>query len=156
LEAKPQSIGWKELNAGICKVMQDCCGAYRSEGTLEIGLDLLRGLRESEAARIHAANPHELARAAECRSLLTVGEAVIQASLARRVSSAMLNFHRLDQPELDPSAWQKLIPIQKMDPEVLAGELPLDYHLRPPYAGTYEDNYRQHCALPTDNGEARQ
>ena len=91
-----------------------------------------------------AASPHELARAAECHSLLTVGEAVIQASLARRVSSAMLNFHRLDQPELDPSAWQKLILIQKMDPEVLAGELPLDYHLRPPYAGTFEDNYRQH------------
>jgi len=28
---------------------------------------------------------------------------------------------------------------------VSVGELPLDYHLRPPYAATYEENYRLHC-----------
>ena len=155
LEVKSRSMGWKELNAGICKAMQDYCGECRNEFTLKIGLELLRSLRESEATRIHASNPHELARAAECRSILTVGEMVVQASLARCASSAMLNFHRLDHPELDPPEWHKLIPIHKTGDEAAVGELPLDYHLQPPYTGSYEENYQKHCALPTGRGEER-
>jgi len=148
LEGKARSLGWKELNAGICKLMQDYCGAYRTAATLEIGLDLLRGLRESEATRVLAANPHELARAAECRSLLGLGEAVIQASLARQASSRWLNFQRLDFPSSDPQAWNKLIPLQKSRDGYTAGELALDYHLQPPYANEYEENYRRHSAHP--------
>ena len=145
LKQRGRSIGWKELNAGICRIMQDHCGQYKSEETLQVGLGLLQELKESEATTVYAANPHELARAVECQSIITVGEAVIHASLARKASSALLNFVRLDHPSVDPLEWQKLLPIKLVDGKVTVGELPLDYHLRPPYAPTYEENYKLHC-----------
>ena len=153
LQKKPQAIGWKELNAGICRVMQDYCGQYRSDGALRLGLELLAQLRESEAARGYAANPHELGRILECQTILTVGEMVMHASLARRASSAHLDFARLDFPAVDPPAWRKLLPLHREGGEVTTRELPLDYHLRAPYASTYEENYRAHCGLD-DQGTA--
>ena len=102
-----RGMGWKELNAGICRIMQDYCGGYQSEETLQEGLRLLREVREAEAASVSAANPHELAHAVECLSLITAGEAVIHASLAREASSAHLNFTRLDHPAVDPVEWRK-------------------------------------------------
>jgi succinate dehydrogenase/fumarate reductase flavoprotein subunit len=142
-----RSMGWKELNAGICKVMQDYCGQYKSAETLQLGLWMLGELRQSEAAAVSAANPHELARAVECLSLITTGEAVMQACLARKASSALLNFFRIDYPAVDPPAWRTLLPVKQVEGAVTVSDLPLDYHLRPPYAPTYEENYRLHSDL---------
>lgn len=147
LQSSPRSIGWKELNAGICRVMQDTCGQYKTEEALHLGLYLLQGIRESEAGKVYASNPHELARAVECLSIITAGEAVIHASLARKASSALLNFMRLDYPAIDPPEWNKLVTLKQVEGQVTPGELPTDYHLRPPFAPTYEENYQQHCAL---------
>jgi len=152
LAQQGRSIGWKELNAGICRIMQDYCGQYKSKETLQVGLRLLKELAESDATTVHAANPHELARAVECLLLITVGEAVIHASLAREASSKLLNFVRLDHPAVDPPQWQKLLLVERVDGNVVVDESPLDYHLRPPYAPTYEENYQRYCDL--DTGEA--
>ena len=127
--------------------MQDYCGQYKTEETLRVGLRLLQELRESEASTANAANPHELARIAECQSIISTGEAVIHASLARKASSELLNFTRLDYPAVDPPDWQKLLAIKLTDGKVTVGELPFDYHLQPPYAPTYEENYNLHCDL---------
>jgi succinate dehydrogenase/fumarate reductase flavoprotein subunit len=151
LTERKRSLGWKELNAGICRVTQDHCGESKSEETLRQGLHLLQGIRESEAAAAFAANPHELARLAECQSIITVGEAVIHASLARRASSALLSFTRVDYPEVDPPEWAKLVTVRQEEGRAVAGELPLDYHLRPPYAPTYEENYRLHAGLVAED-----
>jgi succinate dehydrogenase/fumarate reductase flavoprotein subunit len=79
--------------------------------------------------------------------IITVGEMVVQASLARKASSATLNFHRLDYPVQDPPEWQRLLPIRLEDGKVEVRGLPQDYHLLPPYAPSYEENYRVHCGL---------
>jgi len=147
LKQGKRSIGWKELNIGICKIMQDYCGEYRSEETLKTGLRLLKELRESEASMVYAGNPHELARALECQTIITVGEMVMHASMARKASSVPLNFHRLDFPAQDPPEWQKLLPIRLEDGEVVVRELPQNYHLLPPYAPSYEENYKLHCGV---------
>lgn len=147
LKKGKSSIGWKELNIGICRIMQDYCGQYRSEETLKEGLELLKGLRESEASMVYATNPHELGRSLECQSIITVGEMIIHASMARKASSAVLNFYRLDYPEIDPPEWNKLLSIKLEDGKVLVREQPLNYHLLPPFASTYEENYRLHCDL---------
>jgi succinate dehydrogenase/fumarate reductase flavoprotein subunit len=144
LRAGPRSIGWKELNAGICRVMQDHCGQTKSEGALQAGLTLLRGMRASEARCLAAANPHELARCAECLALLTAGEAVLLACLARRSSSDLLNFHRLDFPAEEPAAQRRLLVLRKSGEAAAVEELPPDWHLRPPYRPGYEENYRRH------------
>lgn len=147
LKQNKHNIGWKELNAGICRIMQDYCGEYRSEETLKTGLRLLKELRESEASMLYAATPHELGRALECYTIITVGEIVMQASLARKASSKFLNLSRLDFPTNDPPEWQKLLPIKLVDGHVEIGALSFNYHLLEPNAPTYQENYRLHCDL---------
>lgn len=147
LSAKTNGIGWKELNYAISRVMQDYAGRFKNEATLNLGLRLLNELKENEAARTCAANPHELGRVQECFSLIATGQMVMHASLARKCSCEYLDFHRLDYPQLSPRNWDKLLPIRLDDGYVKVRDLPLDYHLKPPYASTYEDNYQKHCGL---------
>jgi len=139
--------GWKELQAGICRIMQDYCGEYKGEETLKLGLWWLNSIREGEAARTYVRNPHELARFLECMMRLTVGEIIMQASLARKASSDSLDFNRLDYPENDPPEWKKFVTIKMENGAVAVGERPLDYWLKPPYAPTYEENYKAHSGL---------
>ncbi|MBW1862483.1 MAG: FAD-dependent oxidoreductase [Deltaproteobacteria bacterium] len=142
-----EGIGWKELKAGICRIMQDYCGEYKSEEILRMGLKWLGSIRESEGARVCARNPHELARTIECFTNITVGEMIIQSCLARKSSSRILGFQRLDYPENDAPEWNKFVTIRLENGEVKAGELPFKYWLLPPNAPTYEENYKLHCSI---------
>jgi succinate dehydrogenase/fumarate reductase flavoprotein subunit len=140
-------IGWKELNYALARVMQDYCGKYKNELTLNHGLRLLKEIKENEGAAAYASNPHELGRTIECFSLITVGELLMHSALARKCSSIYLDFNRLDYPQMDPPEWTKLIPIRMEDDKVKVREVPLDFHLKPPYASTYEENYKRHAGL---------
>ena len=142
-------IGWKEINYAIARIMQDYCSTYKSEFTLHGGLRLLRELRTTELAGAYASNPHELGRLLECSSLISVGELVMQASLARKASSRLLDFHRLDYPEVDPPEWNKLLPIRQVNGGVAVRELSFTHHLEAPNQADYEENYRLHCGLPS-------
>ena len=144
-------VGWKELHAGSCRIMQDYCGEYKGAETLKMGLRWLHSIRDSEAARAYARNPHELWRTLECLVRLTVGEMILHASLARKASSRALGFTRLDYPEMDPPEWNKFVTIQLEKGSVKVGELPRGFWLKPPNAPTYKENYRRHCGL--DGGE---
>ena len=145
--ARHSGFGWKEVQAGLSRVMQDYCGEYRSRQTLERGLQWLESIEESELASIHARNPHELMRSLEVGVRLEVGRAMMHASLARRASSEALGFKRIDYPECDPPEWDKLVTIRLEAAEVVAGELPCDYPELPPYAPDCETNYRLHSGL---------
>jgi succinate dehydrogenase/fumarate reductase flavoprotein subunit len=138
-------IGWKEINHAVARVMQDYCGKYKNELTLKMGLRLLRELRDTEMASACGSNPHELGRLLECSSLIDFGEAMMQASLARKASNSILDFHRLDHPEMDPAEWNKLLPISQADGSVRVRELPLDYFLKEPYAQSFDENYTAHA-----------
>ena len=140
-----KGYGWKEINAAIARIMRDYCGRHKNSQTLTLGLRLLEELKTTELAEASAANPHELGRTLECHAVISVAELVIKSSLERKASSSMLDFHRLDYPEIDPPGWEKLLPIRQRDGKVMIRELPLDFHLRPPYADGYEENYTKHC-----------
>jgi succinate dehydrogenase/fumarate reductase flavoprotein subunit len=140
-------VGWKEINQAIARVMQDYCGKHKNEHTLTLGLRLLQELKETELSSARAANPHELGRLMECYSLIEFGEAVMQASLARKASNSILDFHRLDYPQMDPPEWNKLLPIKQENGAAVVRDLPLDYFLQAPYAQTYEENYQAHAGL---------
>ncbi|MBN1188485.1 MAG: FAD-dependent oxidoreductase [Dehalococcoidales bacterium] len=144
---RKNGVGWKELQAGLCRIMQDYCGEYKSEEVLETGLRWFKSIRESEASRVYAKNPHELKKVLECFSRLTCGEMVMYASLARKASSQPLNFNRIDYPEKDPPEWNKFVTIKQENGAVKVGEMPMNFWLLPPYAPTYEENYRKHCDL---------
>ncbi len=139
--------GWKEINAAIARIMRDYCGEYKSEQTLNLGLRLLNELKTTEMESAYASNPHELGRLLECHSLITLGEIVLKASLERKASNSVLNFNRLDYPEMDPPEWNKLLPIHQEDNKVKVRELPLDFHLKAPYASDYEENYRKYSGV---------
>ncbi|MGA2106795.1 MAG: FAD-dependent oxidoreductase [Syntrophorhabdales bacterium] len=141
-------IHWKELNAGLAKVMQEYCGSgTKSEKTLKEGLKWMKDLRVRASSMAFARNPHELMRVMECFSLMSVGEMTLHGSLARRASSLPLAFRRIDYPELDPPGWNKFTAIRWVGGEVEYGEMPLNYAVSPPFASSYEENYRRHCFL---------
>ena len=119
-------MGWKELNAGICRIMQDHCGAVQERAHPRGGVRLLRGLAQSEAQAVRAANPHELTRTLECLSLLTAGEAVMQRVTCAAGEQQLLGFRRIDFPAVDPPEWRKLLPIRKAGDGVAVREQPLD------------------------------
>jgi succinate dehydrogenase/fumarate reductase flavoprotein subunit len=142
---REDGVGWKELQAGLCRIMQDYCGEYKSESILKMGSWWLNSIRESEGSRAYARNPHELWRTLECFVRLSVGEMIMHASLARKASSS--NFKRLDYPEMNPPEWNKFITIKQEREKVKIGELPTNFLLLPPNAPTYEANYKEHCGL---------
>lgn len=144
---RTEGIGWKELRAGLARIMQDYCGEYKNEETLNMGLQWLNSIKESEASRVYARNPHELWRSVECLTRLTVGEVMMNACLSRKASSKLLDFKRLDYPEMDPKEWHKLVTIRLENGKINAGELPINYYLQPPYSTTFEENYNKHCGL---------
>lgn len=144
---RKNGVGWKELMAGVARVMREYCPAYKNEVMLNAGLRWLEDIRENEGAAACARNPHELQRILEGLRQITSSEIVLHASLARKASSSTLDFYRLDYPEIDPPEWHKYVTIMQRNGEINIGELPLNYWLLPPYAPTYRENYEKHCSL---------
>ena len=83
-------------------------------------------------------------RVLECFSILTVGEMIMHASLARKASSKWLNLYRTDYPEVDPPEWNKLIVTRLENGEIKFHELTRDYYLQSPNASTLKENYERH------------
>ncbi len=138
---RKNGIDWKELAAGIARVMQDYCGPVKNEQLLNLGLKWLDEIKEGEAAELYARNPHELMRALEVLNIHTLGEMVIHASLARKATNARLGFERSDYPEKDPPEWRKWITTRQTDGKVKVDELPLNFW------GPLKENYEAHCGL---------
>jgi len=124
---RTSGIDWKELHAGIARAMQYFGTEYKTEGILKMGLDALKEIEEVHVPRLYALDPHKLMRSVEDLSLLTLGQIVINASLARPASSRMLNHFRIDYPELDPPQWQKFLTIRLEDGKVKTDRMPLRY-----------------------------
>ena len=134
-------MDWKELNAGVCKVMQDYCGEVKSEELLKLGLKWFDEIEAGEAATAFGRNPHELMRVLEVFNIMTVGRMIMEACRARKASNPYLNFKRSEYPEVDPPNWRKWVTIKLDKGTLKIGELPLDYY------GDIVKNYEDHRAL---------
>jgi len=135
---RSDGIDWKELHAGIARTMQNFCSEFKTELLLNMGLDSLKEMEEVFVPRLYALDPHKLMRSIEDLSLLTHGQIVLNASLARQASSQTLNFFRIDYPEVDPPEWSKFVTIKLGNGKVKTGELPMDYW------GDLKANYEAH------------
>jgi succinate dehydrogenase/fumarate reductase flavoprotein subunit len=120
-------IDWKELHAGISKVMQYFCSEFKTESLLKMGLDSLKEIEEKHVPRLYALDPHKLMRSIEDLSLLAHGQIILHASLARKASSQLLNFTRIDYPKVDPPEWNKFVTVKMVNGKVQAGERPINY-----------------------------
>lgn len=139
LKNNPETaIGWKELNMGIAKTMQQYCGEPKCDDLLETGLALLKEYEKSVVPETHALNPHELVRLLEVFNILTVSQIIMHSCIARKSSSEALNFHRIDSRPDKTDEEKKLITIRLNNNKVVIGEKPLDFF------GNLKENYEKH------------
>jgi succinate dehydrogenase/fumarate reductase flavoprotein subunit len=124
---RESGIEWKELHAGIARTMQYYVSEFKTENLLNMGLDALKQIEEETVPELYALDPHKLMRSMEDISLLTYAKIITQASLARKASSFMLNFRRIDYPQLDPQDWNKYLTIKLENGKVKTGSLPMTF-----------------------------
>jgi succinate dehydrogenase/fumarate reductase flavoprotein subunit len=134
-------IDWKELNAGVCKIMQDYCGELKNEELLNIGLKWFSELAEGEAQTAYSRNPHELSKTLEVFNIMTVGQMILEASKARQCTTPSLGFFRQDFPQIDPPDWRQWVTLKQGKEGIQRAFLAKDYH------GDLKNNYESHCGI---------
>jgi succinate dehydrogenase/fumarate reductase flavoprotein subunit len=124
---RTDGMEWKELHAGIARVMQYYVSEFKTESLLNMGLGALRKIEKESVPLLFALDPHKLMRSLEDTSLLTYAQIIVQAMLARQASSLPLNFQRIDFPALDPPEWRKFLTLKLENGKVKTGSLPLTF-----------------------------
>jgi succinate dehydrogenase/fumarate reductase flavoprotein subunit len=121
---RSSGIEWKELHAGIARVMQYYVSEYKTESLFKIAKEALQRIETESVPSLYALDPHKLMRSLEDLSMLEYAKIIIDASLARKASSMPLNFQRIDYPTQDPPEWNKFLTIKLENDKVKFGELP--------------------------------
>lgn len=134
------NIGWRELQAGVNRIMQDYLADYKATQIMEIGLFWLESLKEKEAEEVYVRNPHELARYLEVLSRITVAEMYFQSCLMRIKYHGDGYFETMRSP-WNPDQWGELQVIYKKDGEIETEYLPPFYEIKGDYAPTYKENF---------------
>ena len=138
-------IGWKEFNYAVARIVQDYCGEYKTQHTLDIGIRRMRDMLETEGERMYASNPHELARVLESLSVAELGIALMEAARARNGNVPRLGFNRNDLTEDEPEGnWN---PVRMENGKVTSRFLSVNYHLQEPFAPTLAENYRRYAEV---------
>jgi succinate dehydrogenase/fumarate reductase flavoprotein subunit len=121
---RDRGMEWKELSAGVSKVMQDYCvgDGPQNEELLRLGLKWFEELETGEAATARARNPHELMRIHEVFSKIAFGKMIMHGCLA-------------------PRAKDRWITVTIDGEGAKTGELSLDYY------GSLRENYDAHAGL---------
>ena len=109
-------LSYREIEDAIRLVMFEHCGTIRSAHGLMAALEKLDRI-DPYVTEIAVADPHELMRALESRSLLQVGQLMARSALYRK-ESRMEPFHfREDFPASDDSRWFGMVEIRKAGDE---------------------------------------
>jgi succinate dehydrogenase/fumarate reductase flavoprotein subunit len=124
---RTNGMDWRELHAGIARTMQWYCSEFKTDKLLNIGLDNLKRIEAESVPLLFALDPHKLMRSVEDLSLLTNAQIIVLSTLARKASSALINFKRIDYPTVDPPEWNKYITLKLENDKVKLGELPQSF-----------------------------
>jgi adenylylsulfate reductase subunit A len=114
-----RASGWHygEVETVLRKIMKEYVGPMRSEVGLQTAQKKLGLLRE-DLDRLKAENPHELMRCLETAELITVGEIMAAAALARKESRFIPYHYRLDFPDQDDAHWGGQILVSQQDGQI--------------------------------------
>ncbi len=137
LNREDSLIGWKELAAGICRVMQSYCSENKTDITLKLGLEFMKSIRENEYLRTYARNPHELVRVLECESKITVAEMILHGILSR---------NEFEQ-EKKKDYRDYFIVNQLVNGKVETTELEDEFWLKGSNASTYIENFQKYSCI---------
>jgi succinate dehydrogenase/fumarate reductase flavoprotein subunit len=135
---RSSGIEWKEVHAGMARVMQYYCSEFKTDRLLNMGLQGLQKIEDESVPLLLAMDPHKLMRCMEDVSLLKYAQIIVHASLARKASSVPLNFRRIDYQAVDPAEYQKFITLKLENDKVKTGELPLGFW------GNMKEQYEAH------------
>ncbi len=125
-------ISWKELWAGSARVMQQCCGEFKTQSTLQLGLTWMNSIRENELQQTYARNPHELARVLEGETRITCSEIFLYGCLAEM------------EAKCENTEASKHIFVWKQGKNIEKEYKNPQYWLETPYEDTYLANYVKH------------
>jgi adenylylsulfate reductase subunit A len=109
---RPSGYPSRQIEDAIRKIMAEHVGPMRTEGSLKCGLEKLERI-ESYLDEMKATNFHELMRAHETRSILSVGKVMATTALFRTESRNKPYHHRLDFPNTDNTKWCGLVVFRK-------------------------------------------
>jgi hypothetical protein len=135
---RKDGMDWKELRAGLCRVMQNYCGEPKNEELMKMGQLWFQDIEENVLQEVYAPNPHVLMRVLESFHMLVCDQLILHASLARKASSKHLGFVRQDYPEMEPPEWHKFITLRQEGGEVKVGDRPIGFW------GDLDENYESH------------
>ena len=88
--------------------------------------------------KLYALDPHKLMRGLEDLSMLAHAQIILHTSLARKASSRILEFNRIDYPQLDPPEWNKFLTLKLENGKPKVSDLPTGYY------GNMKENYEAH------------
>ena len=148
LHRKNATIGWRELQAGMTRIIRDYLNDYKVEETLKIGLFWLKSLIETENEQVYVRNPHELVRYLEVQNRLVVAEMYFEACLGR-VRRHGDDFFKTERSPWIPHEWGGEMQVQNYndkDGTVVNKYIHPYYELQEPYKPTYRENFYDYNA----------
>lgn len=137
--------GWREIQIGICRGMQDYVGEYKEENVLKMGLWWMDSIRNHEIAKAKINNPRELAKWLETEVRLSAGELIMHNSLARTRNCMALDFKRLGGEEDIPLNRDTIWGIRKDGDEVKYEPIPFKFWNA--NGKTTQENYAENCNM---------
>lgn len=123
-------ISWKELWGGSARVMQQCCGNYKTPAVLRCGLMWMDSIKKNEMQLTYARNPHELARVLEDHTRITLGELLLEGCL-----------EQMEHGEEVPKG--TYVFYRQKDGKIQTVLKPDQFWLKPPYETSYLENYQK-------------
>ena len=119
-----EGLHWREVEMAVQNALDYYAGDTRAEKTLQRGMERLDYIKEN--AVFKAANPHELMRCLEVKSIIDNAEMILSASLERKESRrAPFGFFRADFPEQDDSNWLAFLSLKKKEGRIEFSRIPI-------------------------------
>ena len=128
---RPGEIRYAPLHRRLGELVMEKVGLVLRADRLRTALEKLLELRENEISRLHAQDPHELAKVWGLRHYAEVLEAILRAYLYR--TESRVAFIREDYPVIDNVNWVKMVVVQKRGERLKLWDEPLpeSFHVVP-------------------------
>ena len=128
---RPDDVRYAPVHRRLGELLMEKVGLVLRADRLQTALDKLLELRENEISRLHAHDPHDLAKVWGLTHYTQVLEATLRAYLYR--TESRVAFIREDYPVIDNVNWVKMVVVQKHGVSLKLWDEPLpeSFHVVP-------------------------
>jgi succinate dehydrogenase/fumarate reductase flavoprotein subunit len=124
--------GWSQARGGLGRILLEDVGFVMSGPRLERAIGRVQAMIAEDLGRLHARDPHDLAKVWGLVHYVEVLEAILRAYHHRRESRVA--FLREDFPDIDNQDWLRLVLVQRREGGLHLWDEPIPdaFHLTPP------------------------